>query len=45
MVWLLPLIGALECHLFLRSQRAPSARPDNRFVPQEPTGGLDGSMV
>src|SRR3990167_2891289 len=44
MVWLLPLIGALGCHLFLLSQRAPGPRPDSRFVPQEPTGGLDGNM-
>lgn len=44
MVWLLPLIGALGCHLFLRSQRAPNPRQDNRFVPQEPTGGLDGNL-
>lgn len=44
MVWLLPLIGALGCHLFLRSQRTPSPRQDNRFVPQEPTGGLHGDL-
>lgn len=44
MVWLLPLIGALGCHLLLRSQRTPSPRLDNRFVPQEPTGGLHGDL-
>jgi len=38
MVWLLPLIGAFGCHLFLRSQRTPAPRPDNQFVPQEPNG-------
>jgi len=38
MIWLLPLIGAVGCHLFLRSQRTPAPRPDNQFVPQEPNG-------
>ena len=37
-VWLVPLIGALGCHAFLRNQRAPGPRPDRGFVPQDPNG-------
>jgi hypothetical protein len=44
-VWLLPLIGALGCHFFMRSQRSPSHFRDHSFVPQEPNGeaGSDGA--
>jgi hypothetical protein len=37
-VWLMPLFGAIGCHMFLRSQRAQSPPKDYRFVPQEPNG-------
>lgn len=35
-VWLIPLIGAIGCHLFLQSQRKNVPREDFRFVPQNP---------
>jgi len=33
-VWLIPLVGAMVCHFFLRISRDPVKREDNRFVPQ-----------
>lgn len=35
-VWLIPFIGAIGCHLFLRNQRRHVPREDFRFVPQPP---------
>lgn len=34
LVWIVPLFGAVGCHLVLRSQREAIHREDNFFVPQ-----------
>lgn len=34
MVWLIPAVGAMACHFFLRNSRAEVKREDMRFVPQ-----------
>jgi uncharacterized membrane protein len=34
-IWLIPIFGALGCHLFLRSQRNPIQVKGNEFVQQE----------
>lgn len=36
LIWLIPIFGALGCHLFLRSQRNIIHNKDNGFVQQEP---------
>lgn len=42
-VWIIPLFGAVACHLVLRSQRETVHRKDNLFVSQGPNdGGGDG---
>jgi membrane protein DedA with SNARE-associated domain len=33
-VWLVPLIGTVGCHLFLRSSRQSVPRGDYKFMPQ-----------
>jgi hypothetical protein len=35
-VWLIPVIGAIGCHFFLRNSRGQVKREDFRFVPQPP---------
>jgi hypothetical protein len=37
-IWLIPLFGALICHLVLRSSRAPIKPSNTDFVPQSPNG-------
>jgi hypothetical protein len=42
-VWGVPLLGAIGCHVFLRSQRETVCRKDNSFVQQEANdNGGDG---
>ena len=38
-VWIVPLFGALACHLFLHSQRQAVHHRDISFVPQIPNDG------
>ena len=38
-VWIVPLFGALACHMFLRSQRKALNHSDHDFVPQMPNDG------
>ena len=37
-IWLLPFLGALTCHLVLRSSRAAINRGNTDFVPQAENG-------
>jgi hypothetical protein len=39
-IWLLPFLGALTCHLVLRSGRAPIKPANTDFVPQSDMGGI-----
>ena len=39
-IWLLPFLGALTCHLVLRSSRAPIKRAKTNFVQQSPNGDM-----
>jgi ABC-type nickel/cobalt efflux system permease component RcnA len=42
-VWVIPLFGAIVCHVVLRSQRETVRRKDNFFVAQGPNdSGADG---
>jgi uncharacterized membrane protein len=34
-IWLIPIFGALGCHLFLRGQRSPIQVKRNEFIQQE----------
>jgi hypothetical protein len=42
-IWLIPLFGALICHLVLRSSRAPIKPSNTDFVPQTPNGEMSQS--
>ena len=39
-IWLLPFLGALTCHLVLRSSRTPINPGNTDFVPQSPNGDM-----